>query len=193
MGIAVLVLVVNSGVSVVATMTEIERERLLAHMDMTAGWLADEVSGLSAAQTGFRREPDAWTIAEVVEHLVVVAPVYWDDLQKALKQSPGDQRSWMTDADVLWYGIDRTRREQAIPSERPTGKIHDLRVALEAYRTHHDRLRQYLSTTRDDLRSHIVSRQGCDAYQWALLISTHEQRHIQQIREVKADPKFPRK
>jgi hypothetical protein len=193
MGIAVLVLVANSGVSVAATMTEIERQRLLAHMDMTAGWLADEVSGLSAAQTEFRRSSDAWTIAEVVEHLVVVAPIYWDDLQKALKQSPGSQRSSMTDADVLWYGVDRTRREQAVPSERPTGKIRDLRTALEAYRKHHDRLRQYISNTRDDLRSHIVLRQGCDVYQWALLISTHEQRHIQQIREVKADPKFPRK
>jgi hypothetical protein len=38
-----------------------------------------------------------------------------------------------------------------------------------------------------------VERQGCDAYQWALLISTHEQRHILQIREIKADPRFPAK
>jgi hypothetical protein len=193
LAMAALVLVVNSSLSAAATLTEIERQRLLAHMEMTAGWLADEVSGLSAAQIEFRRAPDAWTIAEIVEHLVVVAPVYWEDLQKALKQSPGDQRSWMTDADVLWYGIDRTRREQAIASERPAGSLRDMRAALEAYRKHHDRLRQYISTTRDDLRSHIVPRQGSDAYQWALLISTHEQRHIQQIREVKADPKYPRR
>jgi hypothetical protein len=38
-----------------------------------------------------------------------------------------------------------------------------------------------------------VRRQQCDAYQWALLISTHEQRHILQIREIKADPRFPKK
>jgi hypothetical protein len=37
-----------------------------------------------------------------------------------------------------------------------------------------------------------VPRQGSDAYQWALLISTHEQRHILQIREIKRDPRFPR-
>jgi hypothetical protein len=29
--------------------------------------------------------------------------------------------------------------------------------------------------------------------QWALLISTHEQRHNLHIREVKADQRFPRK
>jgi hypothetical protein len=48
-------------------------------------------------------------------------------------------------------------------------------------------------TTKDDLRSRYVERQNCDAYQWALLISTHEQRHIQQIRELKAHPKYPKR
>jgi hypothetical protein len=37
-----------------------------------------------------------------------------------------------------------------------------------------------------------VSRFG-SAYQWMLLISTHEQRHVLQIREIKADAKFPKK
>ena len=32
-----------------------------------------------------------------------------------------------------------------------------------------------------------------DVYQWFLMISTHSQRHILQIREIKADPKFPGK
>jgi hypothetical protein len=189
--VAVLAVLAWASSPVAAPMTAPDRQRLAAHLEMTAGWLVDEVSGLSAAQAEFRRAPDAWTILQVVEHLAVVAPIYWQDLQTALEQPPSTRRSAMSDADVLWYGIDRTLREQAIPTERPTGKLRDLRAALEAYRTHHDRLRQYITTTRDDLRSHIVQRQGCDAYQWALMISTHEQRHILQIREIKSDPKFP--
>ncbi|MGH2435945.1 MAG: DinB family protein [bacterium] len=191
--VAAVALAASGVLPVTAAVTELERQRLVAHLEMTAGWLVDEVSGLTAAQIEFRRAPDAWTIAQVVEHLVVVAPIYWQDLQTALKQPPGDRGSSMTDADLLWYGIDRTRRELAVPTERPTGQLHDLRAALEAYRKFHDRLRLYIATTRDDLRNHLVQRQGCDAYQWALLISTHEQRHILQIREIKADPKFPRK
>ena len=46
--------------------------------------------------------------------------------------------------------------------------------------------------TKDDLRRRLVERQNSDAYQWALLISTHEQRHILQIREIKRDAKFPK-
>jgi DinB family protein len=191
--VAVLVLVTYDGSPAAAAVTELDRQRLLAHLAMTAAWLEDELSGLTMAQIEFRRAPDAWTIAEVVEHLVVVAPIYWQDLQTALERSPSKRGSSMTDADVLWYGIDRTRREQAIPTERPTGQVRDLRAALEAYRKHHERLRDYIATTRDELRRYIVPRQGCDAYQWALLISTHEQRHVLQIREIKADPRFPKK
>ena len=32
-----------------------------------------------------------------------------------------------------------------------------------------------------------------DLYQWFLMISTHSQRHIMQIREVKAHKDFPKK
>jgi hypothetical protein len=52
---------------------------------------------------------------------------------------------------------------------------------------------RYASTTQEDLRAHYVERQGSDAYQWFLLISTHEQRHILQIRELKAHRDFPKR
>ena len=119
----------------------------------------------------------------------MVGPIYWQDLQTALK-SPGGQKTTSSDTEILWYGIDRTNREKAIPSEVPKGLI-DLSAGLAAHRKLHARLLEYVRTTKDDLRGHIVERQRCDAYQWALLISTHEQRHILQIREIKAHPKFP--
>jgi hypothetical protein len=179
--------------SATESLTERERQHLLAHMDMTEGWLLDEVRGLTDAQVQFRREPETWNIAQIVDHIVVVAPIYWQNLQAALKEPRGERTSWMTDAEVLWYGIDRTWREKAISGELPAPQPRDLASSLKAYRMHHDRLRNYIKTTSDDLRNRIVVRQGCDAYQWALLISTHEQRHILQIREVKSDPRFPGK
>ena len=197
LAVAVIALTVSAAPAARA-ITEQERQRLLAHLDMTAAWLVDEVSGLTPAQIEFRPGPDEWSIAEVLEHLVMVGQIYWQDLQDAVRLKPdatqeNTKKSRMTDADVLWYGIDRTWRDPAIPAERPAGKLRDLRVALESYRRHHERLRQYIATTRDDLRAHFVQRQRSDAYQWALLTSTHEQRHIQQIREIKRDPKFPKK
>lgn len=189
--IIVLLLVVMSDAPRAGPLTALERQRLIAHLEMTERWLLDEVSRLSPAQLAFKPAPDAWSIMQVVDHLAVVGPIYWQDLQTAMQGSPSTVIKSNTDDDILWYGIDRTNRERAIPSEVPKGELRDVRQGLDAIRKQHAQLRQYIRTTSDDLRSRIVKRQGSDAYQWALLISTHEQRHILQIREIKADPKFP--
>jgi hypothetical protein len=183
----------SASIAAAGPMTDSERQRLLAHMEMTSSWLLDEVSGLTPAQLAFRRAPGEWTIADVIDHLLVVSPIYWSDLQAAVKSAPMTAATRNRDEDLLWYGIDRTFREKAIPTEVPKGQFKGLDAALAEYRKHHDRLVQYIRTTNDDLRSRLVPRQGSDAYQWALLISTHEQRHILQIREIKRDGRFPRR
>jgi len=172
-------------------LSTLERQRLVAHLDMTEQWLVGEVSQLTAAQLAFKPAADQWSIAQVVDHLVVVGPIYWQDLQRAVRGPSSTARKSGTDADILWYGIDRTHREKAIPTEVPQGAPRDIASMLDAIRQQHAQLRRYIQTTSDDLRSHIVERQGSDAYQWALLISTHEQRHILQIRDIKAHPKYP--
>ena len=181
------------GTPAAAQLTPVERQHLVAHLEMTGSWLLDEVSGISQEQLDFRPAPGSWTIFEVFEHLVVVGPIYWNDLQNAVKGSPASNPSSNRDEDILWYGIDRTHRESAIPSEKPPGTLRDIRAGIAAYRKQHAQLLDYAKRTDDDLRSRRVERQRSDAYQWALLISTHEQRHILQIREIKADPRFPKK
>jgi hypothetical protein len=190
---AAFVLTLDASSAAAASLTRLERQRLVAHLEMTESWLVDEVSGLSPAQLQFRRAPGVWTIMEVVEHLVVAEPIYWQDLQKAMKTPPSSQKRSGTDADTLWYGIDRTQRQKAVAAEEPKGQLRDLRAGLDAFRKLHAQMLQYARTTDDDLRSHVVEREGSDAYQWLLLISTHEQRHILQVREIKADPNFPKK
>jgi hypothetical protein len=176
-----------------APLTKLERQRLVAHLGMTESWLADEVRGLSDAQLHFRPTPEAWNILEVVEHLLTAEPIYWQDLEKALKTPSSDKGRPGKDAEVLWYGIDRSQRQKALPAEKGKGELHDLDAGLEALRKLHARMLEYARNTNDDLRGHIVERERCDAYQWLLLISTHEQRHILQIREIKADAKFPKR
>ena len=187
------ILILATTVTATAELSDLERQRLGAHLDMTAAWLVDEVSGLSPAQLEFRRAPGSWSIGEVLEHVTLVGPIYWNDLQEAIKAPAAARTLTSRDEDILWYGIDRSHPEKAIPSETPKGPVRTLSAILDAYRQHHARLLNYVRTTKDDLRRHVVARQSSDAYQWALLISTHEQRHILQIREIKADLRFPKR
>ena len=154
---AALLLVLVSGSSEADPLTGQERQRLIAHLEMTERWLADEVSRLSPAQLAFRPAPDAWSIMQVVDHLVVVGPIYWQDLQRAVKGPAGRAITSNTDEDILWYGIDRTNREKAIPSEIPKGELRDVSQGLDAIRKQHAQLRQYIQTTSDELRNRVVN------------------------------------
>ena len=113
-----------------APITDLERQRLVAHMEMTASWLEDEVRGLSTAQATFRPAGNSWTILEVLYYLVVVGPIYWKDSQSAKKVSAG-RAGTMNDVDVLWYGIDRTNRETALGTEEPSRKLQDVLSGLK--------------------------------------------------------------
>ena len=46
-----------------------DRQRLVAHLEMTEAWLASELHGLSQAQLTFKMTPESWSIMDVVEHL----------------------------------------------------------------------------------------------------------------------------
>ncbi|MBV8551166.1 MAG: DinB family protein [Acidobacteriaceae bacterium] len=175
-----------------APMSNMEREHLIAHMQMTEGWLIDEVSNLSPSQLNFRMATGRWTILEVVEHLVIAEPIYWQQFQAALKQPPRKLEKRPTDADVLWYGIDRVHHEKTEPSKEPKGQLSDVHQGLESFRKLHATMLDYVRTTDDDLRGHAMPEWGTDTYQCLLEISTHDQRHILQIREIKADPAFPK-
>jgi uncharacterized damage-inducible protein DinB len=186
-------LALSAGHAPAAPLTTLERQHLVAHFEMTGSWLVDEVSGLSPAQLKFRPASGSWSILEVVDHLAVAEPIYWQNLQDAMKAPPAKQRRPATDEGMLWYGIDRTQRQKALATEDPKGQLRDVQAGLDALRKLHARILEYVKTTPDDLRAHVVEREQSDAYQWLLLISTHAQRHILQIREIRASPKFPKK
>ncbi len=189
--VVLLLAALGAGRAAASPLTALERQRLIAHMEMTESWLVEEVSELSPAQPQFRPAPGIWSILEVLDHLVVAEPIYWQDLRKAMQASPANRRPSSTDVEILWYGIDRTHHQKAIAAEEPKERLRDMRAGLDTLRRLHAEMRRYAGTTDDDLRSHVVEREGCDAYQWLLLISAHEQRHVLQIREIKADAKFP--
>jgi len=172
-------------------MTAGDRQRLVAHLEMTESWLQSELKGLSEAQLRFRMKPDSWSITDVVEHLSIAEPQYWKQLTDSMKQPPKTEKLEATDAAILWYGIDRTNRTTTGEARVPTGKVSTAREPLDTFLKLRAAMREYAAKTTDDLRSRKLLEGNMDVYQWFLMISSHSQRHILQIREIKGDPKYP--
>jgi hypothetical protein len=181
-----------------APMTAADRQHLLVHFQMTTQMLDEQVRGLSPAQLEYRAAPDRWSIREVVSHLAVAEPDYWREIQKALKAAPDmkEKKSSATDAEIMWYGIDRVVHTKTGGGHEKVDTYKDLGEALGKFQTLRATMINYIKTTNDDMRAHSFGEGGpevIDCWQWMLEISTHAERHIQQIREIKNDPNFPKK
>lgn len=175
-----------------APIKSVERDRLLAHFELTEAWLIDETHGLSEAQLKFRSAPGKWSILDCVEHLAIAEAQYWTNLQDSLKTEATTKKAPGTDGDILWYGIDRTVRQKTGDARVPDGRYKTLDAALADFRKQRKTFVEYARSTQEDLHAHLMPGGEIDSYQWFVMISSHSQRHILQIREIKADPNFPK-
>ena len=174
-------------------MTAGERQRLIAHLEMTEAWLVSELDGLSEAQLKFKMTPESWSITEVAEHLAIAEPQYWTNLEASLKTPI--KEGWKpeaTDAAMLWYGIDRTNRATTGEARVPHGAFPGAQESLASFRTLRKTMLELAKTSQEDFRGRSYMGASQDLYQWFLMISTHSQRHILQIREVKAHSGYPK-
>ena len=116
LAVAVIASLVTTAAAAADKMTPGERQRLLAHLDMTESWLVSELESLSTEQLTFKMTPESWSITDVVEHLAIAEPQYWQKLQESMKLPATTVKTEATDAGILWYGVDRTNR--AAPAKR---------------------------------------------------------------------------
>ena len=141
-------------------MTEGERQRLLAHLEMTEQWLVSELDGLSTAQLTFRMTPESWSVQDVVEHLAIAEPQYWQQVQDSLKLPIG-YKSESTDAAILWYGIDRTNRQKTGEARVPHGKFPAAKESLASIPQAADDDAQFAKARRK-----ICAAASCRAATW---------------------------
>ena len=191
--VAVAIAVIASN-AVAGPMTAGERQRLVAHLEMTESWLEDEVKNLSDAQLTFKMTPTSWSVEEVVMHLAIAEPQYWDQFKQSLAKPPQpDFKPQASDVAMLWYGIDRTQRTTTGEARVPRDQFPNMKASLASFKNLRGEMMKVARETQEDLRGRQFLTASQDLYQWFLMISTHSQRHIMQIREVKAHSSFPRK
>ena len=111
-----------------------------------------------------------------------------------MKRPASGEKSPATDEDILWYGIDRSRRAKTGEARASKGQLKDpVGAGLASFLKLRTEIKEYSRATTEDLRGHPLEKGAVDCYQWALMISTHSMRHILQIREIKAERGYPRK
>jgi hypothetical protein len=185
------------------TLEATDLEQASRYFNHTRGRVLAVTAGLSDAQWRFKPAPDCWSIAENLEHMVIVHERVLGPIRERLAQAPAppaDRDHQAIDAIVLQKIPDRSIKAKGPDVIQPAGQW-TLPDALDRLVRSYERLAAFVEST-PDLREHILEApplrivtngefDTMDGYQWALTAAAHDERHVRQILEVKADPNYP--
>ncbi|ASZ14394.1 DinB family protein [Chitinophaga pendula] len=174
-----------------------DREILVKNFMETRANLLKSIQGLSDKQMNFKPDSSRWSVAECLEHIILVEKGIFGMEQQLVKQTPNPEKRKdikTKDEDLIKGVTDRSHKAKAPEFAQPKHTYATTAAAIDAFNTQRDQLIEYVKTNNDDLRNHVMDSPAgtLDAYQFLLLISSHSARHTKQIEEVKADPNFPK-
>ena len=175
-----------------------DRDAVVKYLTTTRDQVVAETEKLSDAQWNFKAGPDRWSVGEVVEHLALAENFLAEARQKAMDGPPATAEQLAKakgqDAVILKAIPDRTQKVQAPEPIQPKQRLGPREKVAAAYRNRRANTIAYAQKSTDDMRSRVSESPlgPLDAYQWLLFTAAHNERHLGQIREVKADPKFPK-
>jgi hypothetical protein len=180
--------------------SDAERATVVQHLTTTREQVLAESAKLTEAQWTFKTAPDRWSVGEVVQHLVLAEPFLFETLQKLRSGPPAtaEQLAAAKGKEEMIRKVipDRTQKVQAPEPLQPTGakKAAGQAETVAAFRDRRAKTLDYAKNTKDDLRGRVADSPlgPLDGYQWLVFIAAHNERHLAQIKEVKADPKFPK-
>jgi hypothetical protein len=167
------------------------------YLESTKKNIEEATKGLSAAQWNFKPGPDRWSVAQVMEHIAISEDFLRGFVENQVLKAPAapDRDVKKIDEMVLAMVPDRSHKFQAPEPLRPTNQYGSPEATLKHFLESRAKTEALLSGT-PDLREHAVDNppmgQKLDAYEWILFIAAHSDRHTKQIKEVEADPNFPK-
>jgi len=179
------------------SMTPAERAYLLEQLETSKKNMLASIQGLSAAQWTFKPAPEAWSVQECAEHIILAENFIFGGAQQILK-TPVVERPALSNEEVdrkIVAGVeDRSHKVKAPEAIVPSGKFATPEDAAREFTARRDKTIAYVTTTTDDLRVHVGPGPAgpMDAYQFLLLLAAHSARHTAQIREVRANAGYPK-
>jgi len=171
-------------------------QELLTHLAQSRADLAAALSSIPPADRQAKPSPDAWSVAEILEHLAIVETRIADMVARdvaAAKQTglarETSESPVLTSVDVAGLK-DRSQKRVAGETSRPTGTI-DADEAWSRLTVSRARLEEALRAgdgwALETLSQSHPRLGSMNLYQWIGFVGAHESRHAAQIAERRRD------
>lgn len=160
---------------------------VVGNLTSTRNKLLNEITGLSYEQLNKKPDEGTWSIAQVCHHLYLSESVFTQAIIYGLNKNNGRK----AEPKPVQLAVDRTQKAKApdmvMPADEPLGleKITELlnqsrNLFFEFYHQLEDKSILAEKSTKHPLFGYLP------LDQWVELIYLHEERHIEQIKEIKS-------
>ena len=166
-----------------------ERGEILEHLQKSRADLLHLVSDVSDADFMKKPSKEVWSIAEVVEHLVLIDESLFNSILHKAENVPDTTPETMPNDKILYVVPNPKYGKVTAPKNLvPQSTYNSKDEALMAFNTNRDRIENFVKTTDLPLQR-VAFRHFAlgllNGMNWLVFIAAHCQRHINQIRNLK--------
>lgn len=183
--------------------TQADNQKMQKLLDSTNYELVRLVNTLTDSQFYYRIDADAWSASDIAEHLSLIDEGYVREMWFTLSQPPfpanyvdstkgGDEKA-------LAYAT-QPEKGKARGTNLPRNRYCNKQISIRIFTETNDLAKEFFTVNASkDLRRFFIFRMDSkgvrtvkDAYQQGLLLVAHRMRHIDQLKRIIADARFPR-
>lgn len=183
--------------SKVPVWTEGDRKYLLDNLIRSKQEIIDETKNLTREQWNFKETPDRWNINQIVEHIALWELLFMRDVSRALAREPDPAFAHYAPDSVFLddpKGLKQNNAREytkpfsfAVPLGNNEGKNNVIWLT-----TMRNESIEYLKKENKNIRLQYDYSSGVNVHQYYIMIFSHTDRHLRQLRKVKAHPNYPK-
>ncbi len=175
-----------------------DRKYLLDSLTNTRNLIIKETANLTVDQWNFKESPDRWSINEVIEHVAMWELLLTHEVSKALFAGLQPDLNKTSRPDSIYYGFIMEEKPhisveytKPFTYTLPMG-LNDGKNNVAWFLKMRNESIEYIKTANADLRSYYLKPGRPNVHQVYITIYGHSQRHLRQIKKIKAHVNYPK-
>jgi len=176
--------------------TEADRQYLVDNLTRSRDEVINETKGLTEAQWNFKESPERWSIAQIVNHIAIWELLLQREISQAFNGGPRPELS-SGQTDSVVYGFiyethNHISNEYTKPFTFAQPSTQNGKSSVEWLSRMRNESIDFVKSTDKDIRVYYAMKGRGNIHQVYITTFGHTDRHLRQIRKVKADKNFPK-
>ena len=177
--------------------TETDRKYLLDNLIRAKEEIIAETKNLTTKQWNFKESPERWSINQIIEHICIWELIQMNEISTSLQMGPlPDFTHNLPDSLFIDPDPNRLKKDKtteytkpftySVPLGNNEGKNNVIWLT-----TMRNESIEFLKNEKRNIRVHYICF-GPNIHQRYMMVFQHNFKHLQQIKEIRKHPKYPK-